>query len=150
MSELKNSHAWKSQPNYYTARNTESCIAAVSRLDTYEHYSDFLVAISKARFAAMHHRNVLANEIEIYAAAQLIQTISEPQDILTIYDTAQKLYQRYGFYSKNGRIAACAVKNALERMVEIGAAKKVNACVSGNYQTAYEIIDNSVKVISEF
>ena len=150
MSILKNSHAWKTRTGYYTARNTESPIAAVSRLDTYENHGEFLQSISKARYAAMHQRIVLANEIEIYAAAQLIQNISEPQEILTIQDTAYKLLHNYGFYSKNGGIAVCAVKNALERMVEVGAAKKVSVHVCGNYQTAYEIIDNSYKVVSEF
>ena len=150
MSTLKNSHAWKTKPNYYTTRNTESPISAVSRLDTYENSGEFLHAIFNARFAAMRQRYVLANEIEIYAAAQLIQSISDPQDILTIQDTAYKLLHNYGFYSKNGGYATNAVKNALERMVEIGAAKRINVCVSGNYQTAYEIIDNSEKVISEF
>lgn len=150
MSTLKNSRACKTGTGYYTARNTESPISAVSRLDAYENSGDFLLAISKARYAAMHQRNVLANEIEIYAAAQLIQTISDPQDILTIQDTAWKLLHNYGFYSKNGGIPVCAVKNALERMVEVGAAKKVNVCVSRTYQTAYEIIDNSYKVASEF
>lgn len=150
MSELKNSRAHKTCPNYYTARNTENPIAVVSRMDTYETTSEFLTAISKARDAARHQRNVLANEIEIYAAAQLIQSISEPQDILTIYDTAKKLWQRYRFFSKDGGIAICAVKNALERMVEVGAAKKINVCVSGNYQTAYEVVDNCYRVNSEF
>ena len=150
MSELKNCHAWKTRPNYYTARNTENSISAISRLDSYETSQEFLIAVAKARYAAMHQRNVLANEIEIYAAAQLIQSISDPHDILTIYDTAQKLLQHYGFYSKDGGVAVCAVKNALERMVEVGAAKKINVCVHGNYQTAYEIIDNSYKVASEF
>lgn len=150
MSTLKNSHAWKTRPGYYTTRNTENPIAVISRLDTYETTSEFLTAIFKARDAAMHQRNVLANEIDISAAAQLIQSVSDPQDILTIWDTARKLEQHYGFYSKGGGTAVCAVKNALERMVEVGAAKKINVCVSGNYQTAYEVIDNCYRVNSEF
>lgn len=150
MSTLKNSRAWKTRPGYYTTRNTESPISAVSRLDTYENSSEFLRAISQARYAAMHQRNVLANEIEIYAAAQLIQDISDPQDILTIHDTASKLLQNYGFYSKGGGIPIHAVKNALERMVEVGAAKRVRVYACGTYMTGYEIIDNSYKVASEF
>ena len=147
-----------SQPNYYIKRtvvSSEYTVPTLKDCDSLAEYAQRMHVAAKGINA--HSTTIRANEIEIYAAIQLILNIVELGDNLTPFDTAFTLRQHFNFYSKNNNMAICAVSEALRRLEEVGAVEKIRVYYQpeySNYPTgyreAYRVINLDIDVPPEY
>ena len=158
MSVLNNTGCQRTaQIGYYTARNIKSAEQTIPNLDDCEYLSEYVQRMAHAARTSARAITTRANEIEIYAAIQLIRHVAQGDDYLTPLETAFQLREHFGFYSKNNNIATCAVSEALRRLEEVGALEKVRVFYQSpycrypsGYRDAYRVVNLAIDVPPEF